>query len=512
MLSESFTGNALQVNAKESESNCLLCTSDMAAAARAEDLLWDLCEEATCSVCLDYFKDPVILDCGHNFCRACLTQTWEKSGNTETSCPQCREIISQKNLRTNQQLANFVEITKKHSPLGPKEEKGKERVCEKHQEPLNLFCTDDEAFICVVCDRSKEHGDHRKIPLGTAAEDYKVLMGIRQDDLVKEREKILVYKTETEKEAQYLLKQTKTKIEKTIGEITEIQQFLEEQEKYLRAQMEELEKRIVRKRDEHLVFLTRELSSLENLIQELKEKCQQPPAELLQDVRNLLQRCEARKEFKNPDVFPLELKWKIWDYGDIALFLDVTMKQVRDELISGFTLQKANVTLDPDTAHDHLILSEDRKSVTHGEQSQNLPDNLRRFNKTTSVLGCDGFTSGRHFWEICVGEGDQWLAGVARKSMERKGDIVYGPEGGIWAIGKWGGAYRVANSPHHLNLSMNSELKRIQVSLNYAGGQVAFYDADTGAHLYSFSGASFTGETLLPFFNVNKKGHLRISP
>ncbi|XP_067321466.1 E3 ubiquitin-protein ligase TRIM7-like [Anolis sagrei] len=510
MLSESFTAIALQRNAKESESNCYLCKSDMAATPRAQNPFQDLREEATCSVCLDYFRNPVTLDCGHNFCRDCLTQFWENPGNPETSCPQCREIVSQKNLRTNQQLANFVEITKKYSTQGSKKAKGKERVCEKHQEPLKLFCKDDETLICERCD--KEHTDHRTIPLGTAAQDYKLLMGVRQDELVKVREKILEYKAESEKEAQDLFKQTKTKMETTLQEIREMQQFLAKQEKQLQAQMEELEKQIARKRDERFILLSRELSSLESLIQETKEKCQQPPAELLQDVRNLLQRCEARKEFKKPDVFPLELKWKILDYGDIALLLEVIMKQVRDELKSGFTLQKATVTLDPDTAHGHLILSEDHKSITLGDKSQNLPDNLKRFDKSTSVLGCDEFTSGRHFWEICVGEEDQWLVGVARKSMERKGDFVYGPEGGIWAIGKWGGAYRVANSAHCLTLSLKSELKRIRVSLNYTGGQVAFYDADTGVHLYSFSEASFIGETLLPFFNVYKKGHLRIPP
>ncbi|XP_062825392.1 butyrophilin subfamily 3 member A3-like [Anolis carolinensis] len=177
-----------------------------------------------------------------------------------------------------------------------------------------------------------------------------------------------------------------------------------------------------------------------------------------------------------------------------------------------FPFPTANVTLDPDTANDHLILSEDHKSVTYGNTSQNLPDNPKRFKKTYSVLGCDGFTSGRHFWEICVGEEDEWLAGVAKKSMKRKGDIAYGPEGGIWAIGKWGGAYRVTNCPHYSTVSLNSDLKRVRVSLNYAGGQVAFCDADTGAHLYSFSGASFTGETLLPFFYVYKKGCVSISP
>ncbi|XP_067321604.1 E3 ubiquitin-protein ligase TRIM7-like [Anolis sagrei] len=516
MLRESLTRNALQVNAKERESNCIICKLDMAAAPRAQDLLRDLCEEATCPVCLDYFKDPVILDCGHNFCRACLTQTWEKSGNTETSCPQCREIVSPENLRTNLQLANFVEITKKHSPQGPKKAKGKERVCEKHQEPLNLFCKDDEAFICVVCDRSKEHVDHRKIPLGIAAQDYKVLMDLRQDDLVKKKEKFLEYKAETEKEAQNLLKQAKAKIEKTMGEITEIRQFLGEQKKHLWAQWEELEKQIVRKRDEHLVLLSREQSSLESLIQEMKEKFQQPPAELLQDARTLLQRCEEKQTSEKPVAFPSKLKWKIWEFCDLNSFLVAALKPFRvaflDAVSPGLELQKANVTLDPDTAYPCLILSEDQKSVRYQDKCQDLPDNPQRFSNRTYVLGHEGFTSGRHFWEVVVEGNEDWAVGVARKSVTRKGPVNITSEDGIWAVGKWGGSYDATTWSSRTNFLLSEKTKRVRVCLNNASNQVAFYDADTGDQICVFSDIPFSGETVLPFFYVHEEGHLRISP
>uniref|UniRef100_A0A670HZ90 RING-type domain-containing protein n=1 Tax=Podarcis muralis TaxID=64176 RepID=A0A670HZ90_PODMU len=49
----------------------------------------DLFEEATCSICLEYFRDPVIIpECGHNFCRSCLIQYWGKS-EAKASCPEC---------------------------------------------------------------------------------------------------------------------------------------------------------------------------------------------------------------------------------------------------------------------------------------------------------------------------------------------------------------------------------------------------------------------------------------
>ncbi|KAL8213198.1 UNVERIFIED_CONTAM: hypothetical protein K2H54_061248 [Gekko kuhli] len=528
----------------------------------AEGPVQELWEEASCSICLEFFNDPVtIAECGHSFCRACLTRSWEEPAAAEPSCPQCRGRTQKRKLRPNQQLANFVEIAMKFRPLEgkwvevkmelcekhqeplelfckedeapvctvcslskehgdhevvPLEEAfqenravlaaGKGRLCQKHHEPLKLFCKDDKALICVVCDRSKEHRNHETLPLEEASEEYKDQFCSHLKILKKTKERIVAYKENVEKESQDLLKQTTGEKQETVAKFRQLHMFLEEQEKHLLAQMEEVEKEVAKKRDQHLNRLSEELSSLESLIREMEEKSQQPARDLLQDVQSTLQRYEEKERFENPVTFPLALKWRIWDFCDINHLLEGLMKQLKDNLDSGLHLQKANVTLDLDTAHPKLILSEDQKSVRLGEEAQALPNNPERFDEYYCILGCEGFIAGRHFWEVLVGNGE-WSVGVARKSVRRKGELSFDSKAGFWEVGKWGGSYNASEKDGTLTLS--GELKRIRVCLNYPGGRVAFFDADQAALVHEFPGASFPGEALLPSFWVFE-GHLQL--
>ncbi|XP_039373462.1 butyrophilin subfamily 1 member A1-like [Mauremys reevesii] len=161
------------------------------------------------------------------------------------------------------------------------------------------------------------------------------------------------------------------------------------------------------------------------------------------------------------------------------------------------------VTLDPDTAHPNLILSEDWKSVRWGETRQRLPDTPERFDTWPCVLGCEGFTSGRHCWEVEVevGGGGCWAVGVARESVGRKGGISLSPEGGIWAVERWEDTFQALTS-RVTPLPLSRAPSRIRVCLDCDRGQVTFIHAGDKAPIFTFPPGSVPGERIRPWFWV----------
>ncbi|XP_032872756.1 nuclear factor 7, brain-like [Amblyraja radiata] len=124
-------------------------------------------EDAICPICLDFFTNPVTLECGHNFCRSCITQSWDKE--ERNSCPECREEFTDRTLIVNWALASLSE---KARELSLNTER-KELQCEEHQEELKLFCETDKKLICLICRDAREHNSHSFLPIKEAVESYK---------------------------------------------------------------------------------------------------------------------------------------------------------------------------------------------------------------------------------------------------------------------------------------------------------------------------------------------------
>ncbi len=159
-----------------------------------------------------------------------------------------------------------------------------------------------------------------------------------------------------------------------------------------------------------------------------------------------------------------------------------------------------DVTLDPDTAHPKLILSDDGKQVRHGDIRQKLPDKPERFNTCVCVLGKEGFSSGRCYFEVQVKGKTDWTLGVVRESINRKGRITLTPSNGYWSVWLRNGDEYEACDDDLVSLSLRVKPQRVGVFVDYEEGLVSFYDVESSSHIYSFTAQSFT-EKLFPYFS-----------
>ncbi|XP_075770338.1 zinc finger protein RFP-like isoform X2 [Pelodiscus sinensis] len=284
-------------------------------------------DEVTCPICLDYFNDPVSLDCDHNFCQACITQSW--GGLTaDVSCPQCRRAFPQGNLRPNRQLRSIVEAARELR-LQAGRERAAERLCEKHQEPLKLFCREDEIPICLVCDRSKGHRGHTVIPAEEAAEEFQERLQAHLKTLRAEREKLLGLKGSREKTSQEYLKRTRAERQKIVAEFQQLRQFLKEQERLLLAQLQKLDEMIVKAQTDTVTKLSEQIFQLSELIGKLEKTYQKPASEFLQNIRSTLNRCEERQA-QQPEEMAPELEEQVRGFSQKVIVLSETLREFKE--------------------------------------------------------------------------------------------------------------------------------------------------------------------------------------
>ncbi|XP_014722823.3 erythroid membrane-associated protein [Equus asinus] len=156
------------------------------------------------------------------------------------------------------------------------------------------------------------------------------------------------------------------------------------------------------------------------------------------------------------------------------------------------------VTLDPDTAHPKLILSEDRRCVKLGDRRQPVPDNPQRFDFVVSVLGSEYFTAGCHYWEVYVGDKTKWILGVCSDSVSRKGKVTASPANGHWLVRQsQGNEYEALTSPQTY-FRLKEPPRCVGIFLDYEAGVISFYNVTDKSHIFTFT-HTFSGP-LRPFF------------
>ncbi|KAI4871329.1 hypothetical protein NFI96_023465, partial [Prochilodus magdalenae] len=140
-------------------------------------------EDLSCPVCCEIFRDPVLLSCSHSVCRSCLKVFWETKGSRE--CPVCRRRSSKSEPPINLALSR-------------RSSAGSEVLCSLHNEKFKLFCLDDQQPVCVVCQTSRNHKNHKLCPVDEAVTDFKTQTQLTERQIQDEFEKLHQFLREEE--------------------------------------------------------------------------------------------------------------------------------------------------------------------------------------------------------------------------------------------------------------------------------------------------------------------------
>ncbi|XP_027976394.1 butyrophilin-like protein 1 [Eumetopias jubatus] len=155
--------------------------------------------------------------------------------------------------------------------------------------------------------------------------------------------------------------------------------------------------------------------------------------------------------------------------------------------------QPLSVTLDLESAHPNLAVSDEKSSVTWKNTTKDP-------GKHCSILGQEGVTSGHCYWVVEIRNGDrsEWCLGICRRDVERTYCYQECPERGFWAVGVYLQNY-CAYSNSVIPLSCRQAPHRVGVFLDLKEGDVSFYNMTDGSHMFSFPLASSSG-ALFPYF------------
>ncbi|KAF4073528.1 hypothetical protein AMELA_G00244150 [Ameiurus melas] len=399
------------------------------------------------------------------------------------------------------------------------------RTCRVHGRLLEVFCRTDQRCICAIC-VLEEHRTHTTVSVQTERAVKQRLLGKTELDIQTSIERRGLRITELKQRLQFLRNYAQAELSEVENVLSDVTQSVERIRTELVGGIED-------KRDSAIDHGERIVSKLEAELSKLQER--RALLEVQATSEDHISFLQSFEETNTPyqDTMTLdtdsdpELHFSLGEVksalGEIRERLDdihmgevhyrhsvsslpesESMMSIRSSKKKDFSL-KEDVTLNPVTAYPFLILSEDRKQLKRGEKLQFFRNSIQRFDVWSCITAKEGYNTGRHYWEVNVGDNKDWKVGVVRDSAQRKGLFDMNPSNGYYVLWWSTNHLRALTTSSLTKVKMTGRLRYLGVYLDCEEGHVTFYNAKTGSEIYSFVTEGAFNERMFPLFGTADK-------
>ncbi|XP_008285862.1 tripartite motif-containing protein 16-like [Stegastes partitus] len=343
---------------------------------------------------------------------------------------------------------------KKHKLVEPSKNL-QENICPHHDKLMEIFCRTDQQLICYLCSVD-EHEGHKTV--SAAAERKQKQKKLEKSRLnvhqrIQDREKdvkllhqeleaINVYADKTVEDSEEVFSQMIRLIQKRSSEVK--QQIRSQQEAEV-SRVQELEEK-----------LQQEISDLKRKDAELKQLSETPDhSHFLHDYPSVSALSESthsssisirpRRHFEDVTAAVEELRDGLQDVlrdawtniSQAITHVDVLLSEPEPTTRAEFLKYSREITLDPNTAHHWLLLSDGNRKAERVKKPQFHPRHPDRFTGSWCQALSKESLTGRCYWEVEL-TGMGGLVAVAYKSISRAGrsnECYFGQNDKSWALG-----------------------------------------------------------------------------
>ncbi|XP_029811860.1 tripartite motif-containing protein 77-like [Suricata suricatta] len=436
-----------------------------------------------CYICKDYYTDPVTINCGHSFCTPCLCLLSEDAKHP-TRCPVCKAVSPYMDFKSI--IFAEAQVRAQKESVAQQLPRSTRQMCEMHQVLKNIFCANDKILLCSHCSHSPGHVSHLHCPVSQVAEHCREKLMMQMKSIWKTKQR---NQRNINKEYDLLgVWQSFINIRKVMikAEYPKVYRYLNKEKQRHLERLTTEGKTIFRRLRRNVIRMLQMGKLLKRMYEELKEMCLKTDVHLIQDVGDIMRRSQIMQMHLPQPLNPQLSAWTITGMS---------------ERLNNF---RVYITFDNNLRNYRVPLFEDLSHLECCAHHQDLPHSPASPQYMPS-WGAQTFTSGKHYWEVDVGNSQNWIIGLCRESWMKRSDMLLNSEGIFLLLCiTLDDHCRLFSASPPLRHYVQRPQSLVGVFLDYEFGIVSFVNVANSSLICNFLSCSFSSP-LRPFICYGPK-------